>query len=264
MLRAWPAGVLVALLLTSCAAAPSGPLPTPAAPSTSEATVEVGDITPVISLSAAVASGTYYEITSPVAGVARVRAGVLSVVHADGTSTTIHFRKLDSDRTILIPDGADVVAGLPIASAHYRGFTLTASVTGATRLRLLVPPESAKAQVEGAGAPFDCDLLDRRPTVDPDTGTSVVSCIVPKDQAVLDGLVGIVAVRYPTVQDVLTLPVEAVAGTIDSASVFVDTDGTITEVPVTVGATDGISIEIVSGLDEGDAVRIPSPALIDP
>jgi hypothetical protein len=236
--------------------------PAPSTPAISQAVVDVGDITPVISLPAEVSSDTSYDITANTAGTAVIHNGTLFVDAAGGASTPVVFQALDSDRVFLVPDGSAVTAGLPIASAHYRGFALTAEVSGATRLRLRTAPESARAQIEGSGAPFDCVLLDPRPTLSEDGTASNIGCIVPAEQSVIVGLAGVVALRFATVKGVLRLPIEAVAGTVKSASVYVKKDGKLAEVKIEVGATDGSMIQVISGLKKGDVVQIPSPSLI--
>jgi hypothetical protein len=151
---------------------------------------------------------------------------------------------------------------LPIAVAEYPGFAVTADVAGADLLRFTTPPVSARAQVDGSGAPFDCVLLDRTPGHPDADGVAFVACRVPDDQRVIEGLTGVIAVEFPSAEDVLSLPIEAVAGTLDNGTVWVTTEGEPVEKRVSLGVTDGVVVEILDGLEEGDEVLVPSPALL--
>jgi hypothetical protein len=63
--------------------------------------------------------------------------------------------------------------------------------------------------------------------------------------------------------DVLALPIEAVAGSIDAGRVLLrDHTGAAVLTEVSLGITDGAWIEITAGLAKGDTVEMPSPSLI--
>ena len=62
--------------------------------------------------------------------------------------------------------------------------------------------------------------------------------------------------------DVLSLPVSAVSGENDGASVLRVEDGVVKQVAVTTGIRDGARIEIVSGLQEGDTVVARAGAFV--
>jgi hypothetical protein len=224
--------------------------------------VKRATLTPVITLEGKVSSSATYQISASAAGIFEVTSSDGGTVMTQGgASIAISYQALDRDRTLLVPSGAPVVPGLPLAQATYSGYALVAPVAGGNLLKLRQVPDSAKAQINGSGKPFDCKLLDSRPSLNSD-GTSFVGCIVPAGQDVVNGLTGIVALRFPTVANALVLPVEAVAGTIGSASVFLKSAKGIREQEITVGATDGISIVVTGGLSEGDRVAIPSPSLL--
>lgn len=228
------------------------------------AEVVLGDITPVVTLAADARSGITFQITAPSSGILRAAAsGEISVENEAGDLIPVPVDPRTTAIQMLVSTGQPVVKSLPIASAIYTSFALVAPIEGADLIRFMANPDSARAQLDESGAPFDCDFLDVIPTTLPQDPTShFMACKVPKDQAVISGLTGVIAFRFPGVRDVLVLPVQAVAGTIRSGLVTRVEADTETEVPVELGLTDGISIEVSGGLVVGDKVRIPNPGLL--
>lgn len=264
------AGALAALSLTSGCTAHESDLASQSISSESSTaqaprseTVRTATITPVLSVGASVTSNQEYAITAPITGVL-VNAGPnRAVVTADDGSTSPILIPPEShlDRWV-VPSGTQVQRGIPVAVAVFSGFSLHATVAPRQVLALRRGVEGARAEIDGGGAPFDCPLLDPRPSIDAD-GTATINCAVPAGVEAIGGLEGLVALHLPIASDVLSLPVEAVAGTVTNGSVFrAGTDGTVTEVQVELGASDGIRVEIRGGLREGDRVRVPSPSLI--
>ncbi len=266
--RNWAVAAGMGLVVTSLVACTSQPVPPAATTGNSQGVPHVAveivrraTITPVITLPGVVQNATTYQISARMAGVFRLNGTSGLVEGAHGEQSPVAFRNSDRNRTFLVPPGAPVVTSLPVAQATYSNYALVAPVTGANLLKLRSVPESAKGQVTGSGKPFDCTLLDPYPSAGA-SGKSFVACVIPPDQQVLDGFAGVLALRFPTVKDALVLPVEAVAGSIGSASVFLETAHGVQERPITVGATDGLSIVVTSGLNAGDKVQVPSPSLL--
>jgi len=78
---------------------------------------------------------------------------------------------------------------------------------------------------------------------------------VPEDQKVFAGLSAEITVVSGSAEDVLVLPVTAVRGDYATGIVYLPSDsGDPVEQPVELGLTDGVMIEIKSGLNEGDTV----------
>jgi hypothetical protein len=256
--------IAAALLLSGCSV--SGAAPTssanPVANRATAVTVEQGTIVPIITLQATVQTSVAYQITARTAGTMDTGTAP-AVIAPSGSRSAITFSSLDRDTTLLVPPHAAVSVGLPVASATYSGFALVAPVAGANLLALRSAPESARAQVSGAGGPFECTLLDPRPSISPADGSSFLSCAIPSTQEVVSGLSGVVALRFPTVRDALILPVDAVAGARGSAQVYVSTKHGPIPTDVVVGASNGVMIEIKSGVTLGTKVIVPSPSLLD-
>lgn len=85
--------------------------------------------------------------------------------------------------------------------------------------------------------------------------TFTVTVQVPNDGSIKLGMSANLSITVAEATDVLTVPVSAVSGAGDAKFVSVYKDGTLAQVPVTTGISDGITVE-VSGdmLHEGDAV----------
>ena len=98
------------------------------------------------------------------------------------------------------------------------------------------------------------------------SGTTV-RCAVPADVRVFAGLVADLTIAGGIAENVLTVPMTAVQGAADTGIVFlVLADGTREERPVTLGLNDGINVEIVDGLTEGEMVLqfVPGAVAGDP
>lgn len=228
------------------------------------AVVTALDINPVLTLPATVESGVRVDLTATVAGTFRITAdGFPQIV--DGADQIYPVEVGEGHvLELLLADGDAVAVGLPIVRVEIPGFTLSAGIAGADLLRFVSNPTGAKAQITGSGAPFDCLLVDPVPSLSDSGDQRVVGCRVPSDQPVIVGLTGVIAVRFPGKESVPALPIEAVAGTVSNAKVFIESEGTTSEVLVQLGVTDGVNVEIASGLDLGQVVQLPSPSLLGP
>lgn len=151
-------------------------------------------------------------------------------------------------------------------------FSITGSLTTAQQFRLLGKPTTATGTVTNGPAPFNCQnvkLSNKESGQEPgtaDTGAPVpvtqgeaggqVSCAVPADVAVFPGLGATIALVAGESQNVLTLPLTAVKGSVQNGLVWIPTaDGAApTEREVVLGLSDGEMVEIASGLAEGEAV----------
>lgn len=258
--------LLAGLLLSGCVASVDAGSMTTSQPTSSAggtAVVARMDITPILTLPAIVSDATVLEVTAARSGVYGVNDAGQPVVHDDaGATHVVGPAGLQLVENIAKPGDA-VVPGLPVARMRAPGFSIVAEVSGADLLRFLVTPEGARAQISGAGAPFQCLLLD--PVPSPSAGseaTRFVACRVPTEATALSGLSAILAVQFPGKRGVLALPVEAVAGSLDSASVFIETPTGPLEKTIRVGISDGLYIEVREGLLEGETVLLPSPSLL--
>ena len=83
---------------------------------------------------------------------------------------------------------------------------------------------------------------------------------------VFAGLTAKVTIAGGLAENVLTLPATAVEGAAGTGVVYlIGSDGESVETPVTLGLSDGITVEITGGVEEGDLVLQFVPgALADP
>lgn len=159
-------------------------------------------------------------------------------------------------------------------------FTVVADLTAAMQYRMLDQPASATVTISGGPAPFTCSSLEIGAPVEQDdaaiapidpymydpyaveapTGSSNVTgqvrCAVPEGESVFAGLNAEVEVTAGIAENVLTLPVTAVRGDYATGIVYLPGDfgDESAELTVELGLTDGVMIEITSGLEESQAV----------
>lgn len=133
-------------------------------------------------------------------------------------------------------------------------FHVLAKVEPVQLYRLLNAPTEASVTIQGGPAPFTCTGLRVQVAED---GTTSVRCAVPTDQKVFPGLQATLGVAIGTVSDVLVVPTTAVKGGAGTGQVWVDSgDGGAPEArDVTLGVSDGTTVEVTAGLAEGDVIR---------
>lgn len=134
------------------------------------------------------------------------------------------------------------------------GFVFEAPITPVEReYQLLDPPAGVRATIHGGPAGFDCGwngLVERE-------GRLVAQCAIPDDVRVIPGLSGIMVLALSEPVETIGLPVSAVFGSTEVGQVIVVDDSGQSEVrEVTLGATDGFTVEITDGLQEGESVYL--------
>ncbi|WP_067877659.1 hypothetical protein [Agromyces aureus] len=172
--------------------------------------------------------------------------------------------------------GFEVLEGQAMAVGQASGkvappsFQVSAPLGAEQQYRLTQLPTEAQVVIAGGPAPFTCPSLtisttDAAAGADADAassggagaagGTATVRCAVPADVKVFSGLTAQVTIAAGSADDVLAVPTTAVEGGAETGVVWlVGDDGEGAEHPVTLGLTDGVNVQIVDGLAEGDAV----------
>jgi hypothetical protein len=197
----------------------------------------------------------------------------------------------------LVDDRTAVAAGTPIVSAKYAGYGIVADIDGAQAYQVSDAVGSAQAQIKNGPGPFPCAVLgtiaalpagtipappvtqpsqaasggpavpigpasaaqDTTPS-DP-TGMRLV-CTAPASVKLINGATVTVALVTAHADNVLVLPVEAVAGLQGKGRVdVVKPDGTREGRDVVLGLTDGKVVEIRSGLTGNETIAVPGPNL---
>ena len=172
--------------------------------------------------------------------------------------------------------GQVVGIGDVIGQVAPQSFNVTATIAPEQLYRLTEQPTEAQVTVQGGPAPFTCTsltILTPLPGSGGEgtgegegTGTTV-RCAVPGDVRVFPGLVADMTIAGGIAENVLTVPMTAVQGAADTGIVYVMLeDGTQEERPVTLGLNDGINVEIVEGLTEGEMILqfVPGAVAGDP
>ncbi|MEV6964969.1 hypothetical protein AB0M47_07610 [Hamadaea sp. NPDC051192] len=261
--------IVIALTLAGCSA-PTTPVPGKASPLSPPEPVSVqrGDIVSVVALEGAVQATPEYVLWSArKAAVAagkgvrpgrRVKAG--DVIARQG-STVLKAPVAGYFVRWLVPLGVEVAARVPVAELRYQGFGVAASFPPELSYRVYGGPTSAQVQIANGPGPFGCALLPSVQSPATDGPRVAVLCAIPTDVAAFAGLKATIGVRTGERHGVLVLPASAVSSTADRGIVWKTTGGAYAETQVRVGITDGISIEIVSGLAEGDQVLPYPPTL---
>lgn len=154
--------------------------------------------------------------------------------------------------------GMPVDIGMETGSVQPSSFHVEASLTAAQQYRLIDEPKSASVAITDGPAPFTCDdveIVQAEATEEASAGAQV-QCSIPSDVRVFPGLALKVTVAGGSAEGVLVLPTTAVIGTSDTGIVYLPSadSGEPEEREVGLGLTDGMLIEITSGLDEGEEV----------
>jgi biotin carboxyl carrier protein len=172
----------------------------------------------------------------------------------------------------LVPNGMKVSAGVPVAVLRYGGFGIDAQVPAAQMFRLYRGVKDARAQMTGGPGPSRCAIVmhpslarSTRPSGDtsgePTKVPYPVLCLLGRSVRVVPGLSAVVGLNSGERDNVLVLPVTAVAGEAQKGTVARMVDGAPVTTPVTLGYSDGVQVEIRSGLAEGDEVLPYGPGL---
>ena len=246
--------------------------------------VMLGTIRNDVVLDATVNADAAIPVKATLAGEVRKVLGVQGqAVDAETELYTIRAETMNPDgttstRTVTVKAGAagvlssfSVLVGQMVSVGDATGqvappsFNVTAALAPEQLYRLLNQPTEAEVTINGGPAPFVCTGVTittplagagSDPT-NPDaqgSGTTV-RCAVPGDIKVFAGLKATLTLAGGIAENVLTVPMTAVEGAAGTGIVYlVQPDGSTVETPVTLGLNDGINVEIVDGVVEGDLV----------
>lgn len=231
-----------------------------------------GEISSVVTLDARVESGAEVVIGAPESGSAydQVRpAGTvidagdaLARYEADGQSRTVTLPVEVEVTDVLVADGSSFEKATELMSVRLHRLAVVGTGDAATLYRLSKHSAEAKAQIVDGPGPFDCRVLGQVGLKE----EQVTAACIP-DSADLDlypGLAGLLAVEVGSKDDVLTLPLKAVAGAADHGVVNRQVGDEFERVEVGLGLSDGARIEITQGLAEGDKISAVPPSLSSP
>lgn len=163
--------------------------------------------------------------------------------------------------------GQTVGIGTVIAQVAPATFSVTATLSPELQYRLTTQPTEAEVVIAGGPAPFTCTGLTISTSVPgsgsgsgddggspPASGTSV-RCAVPGDVRVFPGLTAKLTIAGGIAENVLVVPTTAVEGGSGSGVVYlVGADGETEPREVTLGLSDGTTVEVTGGIEEGDLI----------
>ncbi|MBN9178489.1 MAG: efflux RND transporter periplasmic adaptor subunit [Microbacterium sp.] len=227
-------------------------------------TAERGSITSVLTVDGTVARDEAITVRAQVEGtVTAVAVSAGQSVAAGQVLFTV--KQVETERRIDVtaPEAGDltsfelvagqsVALGAEVAKLSPARFHVVGKVDPVLLYRLVGAPTDAQVTIQGGPAPFTCTGLRVQVAED---GTTSMVCAVPGDQQVFAGLKASLVVQIGTATDVLVVPVTAVTGGAGTGTVWVDAGGAAEERAVQLGLTDGTSVEVTGGLDEGETVR---------
>jgi multidrug efflux pump subunit AcrA (membrane-fusion protein) len=233
--------------------------------------VERGEVVNALSLTGTIARDAAYPVRSAVDGlVTSVDVGEGQSVAAGQKLFTVKQSDPVKNVDVVAPEAGEVteltvVVGQP-ASIGGELVTLTparyhvqATVDPVQLYRLQGAPTEAAVTIQGGPAPFTCTGLKVAVAED---GTTTVTCAIPADQTVFAGLQAQLDIDLGTVSDVLVVPTTAVKGGSGTGVVWVDPgSGELEERDVALGVSDGTTVEVTKGLDEGEQVRQYVPGI---
>lgn len=237
--------------------------------------VERGSVVNALSLSGNVARDDKYGVRSELNGtVTAVHVGDGATVAAGQALFTVRQEDPRADIDVLAPEGGDVseialVKGQAV-SVGTESYTLTparyhllATVEPVQLYRLVNAPTEGTVTIAGGPAPFVCTGVGVQVSAE---GTASVRCAIPGDQTVFAGLPATMDLALGQVEDALVIPVTAVQGGAGTGNVWVDAgDGAEPEErAVKLGVNDGVMVEVVEGLEEGDSIRQFVPGFVAP
>lgn len=180
---------------------------------------------------------------------------------ANGTPSEIGMPETATHVIALVPLDTPVEANTPLLQVTDAAIVLRSEPTPEQAMRIGTRvPNGVRAQVKGSSGPFDCAPTDQRLSLVNDQ--LQFTCRAPASTPLVVGASAKVVLVLETKEKVSALPVEAVAGSISNGYVYRDGSG-LEQVPVELGISDGVYVEIVSGLSVGDQVLVPSPSLLE-
>ncbi|GIG58947.1 hypothetical protein Lfu02_33190 [Longispora fulva] len=252
-------------------------------------------VNPVFGLVSPVAGQVRY-LDVPTAQGTPTKPTRVATVWANGKPSNIEVPAGATFAGRLADDKATVPVGMPVASARFVGYGIVAEIDGAQAYRISDALGSVQAQIKNGPGPFACSVLgtiaalpagtipeppaptakppasgppmgapsspDRRDT-EPSTPTGLrLVCTAPPGVKLINGVDATLQVVTEKATNVLTVPVEAVAGSQGKGKVdIVKADNTRETRDVELGLTDGKVVEIRSGLTGEESIAVPGPNL---
>ncbi len=226
------------------------------------------DIVSVLTVDAVVLAYPEFVIVTPAEGTLRHIAGDGSSIMSGQSIASVgelHVSTPVSATLVewLIPDEVVTPSELPIVKLAFAGFGVIADVPVDQAFRLYDGATGARIQLRGGPGILECE-----PVQPAEANTSIgsltvpVMCLLESTGGILAGQSGTLALDTGAAANALAVPINAVAGDAESGQVARVVSGEIEIVNVTLGLSDGLYVEIRSGLNEGDEILPYGPNLV--
>lgn len=175
--------------------------------------------------------------------------------------------------------GQSVVVGEVTGQVAPPTFSVSGSLRPEQQYRLVTRPTEASVAIDNGPAPFSCTGLSittplagageagTAGTAGTETGgtNTTVRCAVPAGVTVFPGLAAEITIAAGQVENVLVVPTTAVLGSSASGTVWLAlADGGTEERAVTLGMNDGVNVQVLTGLAEGEMVNQFVPGALSP
>ena len=153
--------------------------------------------------------------------------------------------------------------GDPLGQIAPPTFTASGSILPEQLYRLLEEPKEAQVTINGGPAPFTCKGVKISAPLagagdgegGEGAGGPTVSCAVPGDVKVFAGLTADIVIAGGIAENVLVVPMTSVEGVAETGNVYIVLEDGTTELrEVTLGMNDGVSVEVKTGLVEGEMI----------
>ncbi|TFD69902.1 efflux RND transporter periplasmic adaptor subunit [Cryobacterium gelidum] len=176
--------------------------------------------------------------------------------------------------------GQSVAVGDATGQVAPPSFSVSGALSPEQQYRLLSKPTEASVAITNGPAPFTCTgLTITTPLAGAaagadgvsggETGSSgtTVTCAIPAEVTVFSGLAAQITIAAGLAENILIVPTTAVKGSAQTGVVwFVLPDGGTEERPVTLGMTDGVNVQVIDGILEGDLINqfVPGATAVSP
>ena len=241
------------------------PVPSPILDDGIPITVGRGDIRSTVVLNGAVQADAPISLLAPADGkvtslavepnsdvgagdtVAELSGGEVVTTPVDGIVTAL-----------VVVAGQDVAAGEALGTVAPATFHVAALVAPEALYRLYDAQLSIQALIDRGPAPFNCPLsslgAEAADGGNPSDAPVLLRCQVPDDVRAFSGVPVTLAVETGRANNVVIVPVSAVAGRSGSGVVTLLEGDERFNVTVELGITDGANVEVRSGLTEGQRI----------
>ena len=223
-------------------------------------TVTRGTLTPTVSAQTTIIQASDFVLSSTEKGVFETCVTSGDKITAGGVIGKVSENEIKSpvDGTVISATNSSEIIpnNYPVATVRYttlpENTTLKAKFqvingVGPTDILAVVTPATEYAEGSSTNTLFP--------------QSNVLQCLIDKDTDVKIGQNATVVITAGTKENILLLPLSVIAGRQGKGMVTVIKDGEQIQTEVTLGATDGAYIEILSGVEEGDVVSSVPPNL---